>query len=273
MNTSRRYGIFVINLARAVARRQWMERHLHARGLDGWTIVDGVEGAAIPDAEIPRVYDDRRARHRAGRTFTRGEIGCSLSHRKACLMLLDSGLPWGLVLEDDAWLAEDAPALLGALDAWLVSDEPRVLLLSPLTGFLLRDARPLQGRYRMVRVHRAWNAHGYALNRAAARALASENDPVYLMADDWVGYRRGCGVEVRGVDPFCIGTHELAAQSQLEAERARQRKKERTLGFRLRSLRERLARHLVELLWLRPAYGIGRHGGGQQPGDGPGDAQ
>lgn len=253
------YGVFVINLLRARERRAWMEKHLQERKLEHKEIVQAVEGAAIPAADIKRLYDEKRACYRAGRRFTPGELGCALSHVSACQHLLASEWPWALILEDDAFLAAETTKILAAAEAWLAVAEPRVLLLSPLRAYLRRSAKTLVDDYSLVRVHRAWNAHGYALNRAAATLIVLENQPVHLMADDWVGYQKACGLQVLGIDPYCIDVHALAADSQLEAERAQQRKVERTMKFRLRTLGEKIERHVRELLWLKPRYGIAKH--------------
>lgn len=263
------FGVYVISLPGATARRAWMSAHLASRGIHPWSFVDGVDGRALGEAEVRERYDDQKGCLRAGRSFTRGEIGCALSHVKTCRLVAEAAQPWSLVLEDDARLAEDVQELLEPAAAWLSVDEPRVLLLSPLTAFLRRPAIPLAGRYRRVAVHRAWNAHGYALNRAAAALIAAENHPVHLMADDWVGYRRACrGLVINGIDPYAIGTASVAADSQLEGDRAKQRKtgRKRTLRHRLMQGRERLLRHLLEALWYRPFFGIGRHDSGLHAG-------
>lgn len=56
-----------------------------------------------------------------GKTLSGGEVGCYLSHLRAARAFLDSGLPFGLVLEDDATpepgFAAALDALLGVLEA------------------------------------------------------------------------------------------------------------------------------------------------------------
>lgn len=255
-------AVYVINLPKAIERRQRIEAHLAALNLSQVQIFPAVYGADIPANELAAQYEDRRAASRAGRSFTRGEIGCALSHVGVYRQILAQQQPWAMVLEDDALLNPAVPALLPSIARWLQSPEPRVLLCSPLRSFYHRGDRALGSGHRMVRLHRAWNAHGYCLNVAAAAALSRVNHPVVLMADDWMGYQQRTRVEVRGVDPYCIGTNELAQVSQLEADRAKVRAK-RPLAFRIRKSLRKLASHVVEYLWLRPVYGIRHHRGGQ----------
>lgn len=257
-----RFQIFIVSLARAQQRRAWMSSHLFKLGLHNWQFVDGIVGADLSAQQIKQEHDAKRGLARAGRAFTRGEIGCALSHRKAYTLLLDSQKSWGLILEDDACLAADALQVLHAAAEWLETDQARLLLLSPMSAFLQKNGQPLTTDHRRVKMHRAWNAHGYALNRTAAQLLIKENTPIHLMADDWVAYRRACKLEIWGVDPFCIGTHELAADSHLEDERSDHRKQRRSWAFRLNKRLEDLQRHLLEICWLKPRFGIARHRSG-----------
>lgn len=250
------FQIFIISLTCAEQRRAWMQSHLHDRGLEQWCFVDGIVGAELTETQIQQEHNAKRGMARAGRAFTRGEIGCALSHRKAYELMLSNQQNSALILEDDAYLAEDINLVLHAAADWLHSDTPRLLLLSPMRAFLNKSGQTLTAHHRRVTMHRAWNAHGYALNRAAAQSLIKENTPIHLMADDWVAYRRACNLEICGVDPFCIGTHELATHSYLEKERASQRKHRRSWQFRFNNKLEKLQRQVLEIFWLKPRYGI-----------------
>ena len=62
-------------------------------------------------------YDATRVRRFMGRALTGGEVGCFISHVEAATRFLDSGAPFGLVLEDDMSPEPDAIALTRALVA------------------------------------------------------------------------------------------------------------------------------------------------------------
>lgn len=85
---------FYINLNRDLDRRQLLEKELARAGISAERIA-GVNGRAVPNWLRP-FYDDRMGP---------GEVGCSASHLTICRVIVDRGLPFALVLEDDARLA------------------------------------------------------------------------------------------------------------------------------------------------------------------------
>lgn len=91
---------FVIHLARAEARRPQVAR-LAAHIPFAVTTVDAVDGLALSDEEVGRVYRKNLRRPRYPFELRRQEVGCFLSHRKAWQAIVDRGLDAGLILEDD----------------------------------------------------------------------------------------------------------------------------------------------------------------------------
>ncbi|ESZ89332.1 glycosyltransferase family 25 protein [Congregibacter litoralis] len=249
----------VINLRSEATRRTRILGDLEAAGGFRVSLVEAVDGKLLPDDDLLRNTSVQEILNRSGRRMTRGEIGCSLSHRAAYHDLLDSSDPWTLVLEDDAKLDTDAAAVLAAADPWLTDTHPRLLLLTPLRGFLRKSGVPLTNRVQRVQVTRAWDGAGYALNRAAAAVLAELNTPVSLMADDWIAYRGRSNLELAGVDPFVVWQG-ASIRSTMEAERIVSRtSKQRTLMYRLQRLQQNVRRVVLERLWWRPFWGHDTH--------------
>ena len=84
--------VFVINLAAATDRLAYMRKQLG----DAFERIDAVRGDAVPD---------RLAINFGGTTpILPGEIGCYASHLMAAEVILARGLPYAIVLEDDAKL-------------------------------------------------------------------------------------------------------------------------------------------------------------------------
>ena len=105
-----------------------------------------------------------------------GAVACALSHCKAWGALLASRHPAALVLEDDAELASDLPALLESLDWWpagarlvrLETGRGKSRLLGPERG------RTPAGRSLRALAHRNAGAGGYLIRRdAVAEVLAA----------------------------------------------------------------------------------------------------
>lgn len=87
--------VFVINLAAAVDRLDYMSRQL---GGD-FERIEAVRGRAIPQ-HLAANFPDRSR-------LLAGEIGCYASHLVAAETILERKLPYAVVLEDDVALARD----------------------------------------------------------------------------------------------------------------------------------------------------------------------
>ena len=97
---------FVLNLAASVGRRQHVRGQLkRAHLLDETRWVSAVDGSLLS----PRVT---RATLREGAVLSQGEVGIWLSHLTAWHDIVEEGLPYALVLEDDVILAEDIKHVL-----------------------------------------------------------------------------------------------------------------------------------------------------------------
>ncbi|XP_007434118.1 inactive glycosyltransferase 25 family member 3 [Python bivittatus] len=95
--------VFLINLARRPDRRQRMLDALFELEIDP-LVVDAVDGSALNSSSIkkmginllPGYYDPF-----SGRTLTKGEVGCFLSHHHVWKEIVERKLEKSLVLEDD----------------------------------------------------------------------------------------------------------------------------------------------------------------------------
>jgi glycosyl transferase family 25 len=155
----------VINLARAPERWSSMARQAAERGLaiERLEAVDGRDPAALAaSAAAP------------GNRLSPGEIACFESHRAAWRRIADGDAPFGLVLEDDVFLAPaladvlaGLPRAAGGLDIVKLNAHPRGMLVrtAPLARVAGRAlVRPAQGTS---------DSSAYVISRGfAARALA-----------------------------------------------------------------------------------------------------
>ncbi|KAM8933898.1 inactive glycosyltransferase 25 family member 3 [Pelodytes ibericus] len=95
--------IFLINLVRRTERRERMLRSLHEQEI-ACRVLHAVDGRALNSSDIkhlgvnllPGFYDPF-----SGRTLTKGEVGCFLSHFQIWKEIVDQQLDATLVLEDD----------------------------------------------------------------------------------------------------------------------------------------------------------------------------
>lgn len=107
--------LIIINLARATDRRAMMQAQCTALGLTA-DFLTATDGRCLTDAE--RALVDHAARRRiTAYPLTDNEIGCTLSHRRAMRELLESGAAMAAIIEDDAILSADFPAVIAAIEA------------------------------------------------------------------------------------------------------------------------------------------------------------
>lgn len=229
-------GAYVINLESAEARRQRIAGQLTRLGVP-FQVFPAVNGRALAEDEVTRRYDAQAA-STSYRPMSRGEIGCALSHLGVYRKMLEDGASLALVLEDDALLGDDVPAVLEALASQMDPVRPDVVLLSHVDKFTRWGIRPLGPRRKLVRRYGEWwRAHGYVVTRAAAERLVAGLQPTWCAADYWSAFERRGLVSVRAVVPYCIGLTELAEASSLETHRAdldATDKARRSVGYYLR---------------------------------------
>ncbi len=107
--------IILINLDRAPERLARMAGQFHGFGLP-FDRLAATDGRTLSEA------DRARADHQARRAISRhplsdNEIGCWLSHLRAMQSIIDSGERCAAIIEDDAALSADFPAVLAAIDS------------------------------------------------------------------------------------------------------------------------------------------------------------
>ncbi|CAJ0807401.1 glycosyltransferase family 25 protein [Ralstonia flaminis] len=254
---SSRVPTFFINLEHDVGRRKALEDQLDTLGLPH-TRFPGVYGKALPAEALARHYNHTRAVAES-RELTVGEVGCALSHLGVYRAMLEQDLPYALILEDDAKLGPDVPAVLDALVQQVSPDEPVVTLLTHINRYYKRSAKPLDPSHSVVKLaNYQWLAHGYFVTRAAAKRMVEQLYPVWLAADYWHKFEREGIVQMRAVVPYVISVQDFDTGSNLEADRAiksRQADEERWLSHRLHLI---FVHKFLYQIFVRPFRGIAK---------------
>lgn len=191
--------IFVISLAGAADRRAFISAQLAKVGLP-FEFVDAVWGK--DHYSDPGCYDREKALRIELRNMTPGEVGCALSHQKIYSMIEERGLPYALVMEDDAVVSPDLPEALRLLEGRIRPND--LIQLERCDVYSKKGIEPLFGKYRlvkpaMVKYGSMCQSAGYVITKEAAAKIRSINSPVYVPADSW-GQYVGI-VNFRGVIP------------------------------------------------------------------------
>lgn len=208
----------VISLPEAEARRAKMRRRLAALGLD-FAFVEGVDGRGFDVAAHP-AYDAPRRRRAFGRDMTGGELGCLLSHRSVYEAMVAEDLDPVLVLEDDAVLGADFPAVLAS-----ILRLPRPFDLVRFIGYPkiahLRQRRlcDLDRGYRLVRLATTpGGAYAYLIRRSGAEKLLPALQRNWLPVDVTMGRSWAHGLDWAVVQP-AVTDYDRALDSHIGEER------------------------------------------------------
>ncbi len=110
------FPVFLINLDDSPERLAAAQEQFAQHGVT-FSRISGYNGRKLDPSSVPE-YDTEAAMRYMGRALNGGEIGCYFSHIRALQAFLDSGAPYGLVLEDDMLPNTYAFALTQALIEW-----------------------------------------------------------------------------------------------------------------------------------------------------------
>lgn len=170
--------VYCINLKRSTERRAKMEVELGKTSLP-YEFIDAIDGRAMSDKEIKRVYSNIRTLFRRGLPMTRGEIGCVLSHLLFYDKVLAGEDEIALVLEDDVILYDGAQQAFEKVAEFLSRTKEPTIVEFPGVA---RDLKVAKGD-ELVRVRSAQGTYAYAVNKAGAKLLKKAFTPVCMPAD------------------------------------------------------------------------------------------
>lgn len=155
---------YVINLDRSPERWEVLQRHAIARGLR-------LERIAAVDGRDPRTLEDAGYHPRAADRYRLlpEEVACFESHKRAWARIAGAPDAFGVVLEDDVFLAAEAADVLDALvsqcpslDLVKLNAAPGGLHLRRVPLALLGDRAVMQPMRRSIDASAYLISHGYA---------------------------------------------------------------------------------------------------------------
>jgi glycosyl transferase, family 25 len=171
-------AVYFINLDRAPHRRQALEAEA-ARFDINLSRVAAVDGAAIAPSQRENV-NERLFTLFNGRAIVPGEYGCYQSHLKALRQIVEDGVDFGVVLEDDVVLDAQAMARITAIATQMPGSGVVKLLNHRAKGFQKRFETPLGDDVGRCIHGPQGSAAAYLVSRqAAAKLLISTRPMVY----------------------------------------------------------------------------------------------
>ncbi|MGE5027459.1 MAG: glycosyltransferase family 25 protein [Betaproteobacteria bacterium] len=210
--------IYVINLARHPERRDFMKAQLDALGLK-FERVDAIDGQRLNEEEIAKNHDVGLAHKITGRSLSRGEIGCALSHLSIYRKMVEQRIPYAIIFEDDALLSSQFPTILERMKNRIDPEEEMIILFTRAHKYTSWFSKKIGKAHKLVSTVEAWDAHGYLVTQAAARKLLKMLHPVHAVADCWNHLLKQRAVRICAIVPYCVGHGPFARNSAIEDER------------------------------------------------------
>ncbi|RHJ94906.1 glycosyltransferase family 25 protein [Parabacteroides bouchesdurhonensis] len=191
---------YIMNLKDSIERREHALREVAKYPFMDAEIVDAINGKQLNDEEIDRVFDIKKFKRRYGRLPVKGEIGCTLSHRKCYHYLLSTDEPYALILEDDVSFIspEDTEFVIKQGVKLLEEGKTDIVLFIPML-FLCNRPRKINEKYAVYPVYKAYEACAYLINRKGVKRLLKDKRPG-LVADDFE-YMNWHGIRIKSIYP------------------------------------------------------------------------
>jgi len=209
---------FVINLPSDSARRLAISAQLESLGMP-FTIFEAVNGKQLGKEALARDYDRAKAIEES-HDLTPGELGCALSHLGVYRHMVEKNISHALVLEDDAKLDPALPQVVSKLQALYASETPMVVMLNYVEKYKKWRMKKLDEHHHVVETYGGTpNAHGYFITLAAAKSLAVNLHPIWMVADRWDKFSEKKFIDFRALVPYCVGLTEHAKDSNLNVDR------------------------------------------------------
>ncbi len=194
---------FILHLERATGRRANVET-LRARMPIESEILPAIDGARLSPDEVRAAYARSRFAPRYPFALGLPEIGAFLSHRAAWRRIVDGGLDYACVFEDDAEI--DAERFAALLDFLVAARSRWSYVLLPAAGLEPPGAAVARaGEFALLRPHSPpLRAIGQIVSRAAAVRLLSVTAPFDRPVDTFLQMAWLTGVTILAATPTPI---------------------------------------------------------------------
>ena len=247
---------FVINLPHDQARRLAISTQLEQAKLP-YTMIAAVNGRELSGAALAQSYNKELA-IKESHDLTLGEIGCALSHISVYREIVRRNIPHALVLEDDARLGDNVGEILESLAQLYSPQTPQVVMLNYVEKYKKLGMIALGPNHQVVSTYGGnKNAHGYFITRAAAKKMAEQLFPVWLVADRWERFKEKKIIRVKALLPYCIGLTEHAVDSNLTQDRVARMELFRRGGF-FYFVHRYLYKKFLYQIFVRPVLRVAR---------------
>ena len=202
-----KYKVLVINLARSPERLAAIGAQLEELNIP-FERIDAFDGRSLSDDFIEQVSPAHVVKKTYHRALSKAEVACSLSHKKAWQQIIDDGLDFGVVLEDDVELLDNFSDVLTLLSGLPDGNWDFIKLYALRRGGGKNIANRFDFRgHTFVTYHRfPLGFVGQAVSRRGAESLVRNLPYVTEPVDGQLKSWWEAGVFPFGLVPYCITT-------------------------------------------------------------------
>jgi glycosyl transferase family 25 len=177
--------VFLINLDGSDARLAAATAQLDELGVK-FERVAAFDGRGLEPSAI-EAYDEAAALAFTGRRLSGGEVGCFLSHRDCARRFLDTGEPYGMVLEDDMEMAARGPEIVADILGWLESEaiEWDLINLGPASLKISTALKRFEGTALFRAHYFPVRTSGLIWSRRGAAAFLADERRIFAPVDNY----------------------------------------------------------------------------------------
>jgi len=249
--------IYIMSPKKHKIRRDSMVSSLEQTGFEFefMSINDDLE--LTPEA-ILKNHNTQKTRDTFGREFSRGEIASTLNHLLAYKKIIESRDDTAIILEDDmSFNGKEFYRIVSLASKLVNTSQPQVCLLTPVISYLKHNAIKITNKHKIVSVVQAWDA-GYIINQSAAKKMVEINKESWILADDWVKYKRYADINVLSVVPP-ITKQDTRFDSNLLTDRKKSNRNNKTFKYIISRNKYKIMADLKKFFYLYPFRGYIRN--------------
>lgn len=190
--------VFVVSLPGS-PRREIISEHLNKLGIQ-FSFIDAVDGRKLDSNKVSSINGSDWVANRYGRQIALGEIGCTYSHLSIYKKMLNEGLEWAIILEDDVYLDFNIQTILNANTNQLSSENLYLLGSQEDTGcedmivFSMCNQVAISNHFifrkTVCSARYIYRTASYLMHKDLAERILSYSINKFCLADDWISFQK-----------------------------------------------------------------------------------
>ncbi|RYD57376.1 MAG: glycosyltransferase family 25 protein [Sphingobacteriales bacterium] len=184
------WKIYIINLERAVVRKQFMLQQFKKLGITNYEFIAALDGSKLGTDWLEAQLDQENL----VRPLRPTEIACAISHKMALEHFIkQNNADYAVILEDDVLLPKNFNEIVNNSIQAMTGEEAVLLSGSLHTKQQFKKIKPLDGNTNLIQavkpIEQIYFAAAYIMSKKVAAQHAKVIFPVTDVADSWWYYK------------------------------------------------------------------------------------